>query len=131
METPAICEDVLPKTQITEATMKSQVQKDKGKKIKESTEQRIVAEGKHVIKTRKRRKLVLPDTSPSSEIDTRSKKPVTKAVPKASKLKTHTGKEIKDKALRKGKVVEPLQEEILEILSSKDHQTQEVDVQPD
>ena len=59
--------------------------------------------------TRKRRKLVIPDTSPSLEIDTRSKKPVTKAIPKASKLKSHTGKEIKDKPLRKGKVVEPLQ----------------------
>jgi hypothetical protein len=73
--------------------------------------------------TRKRRKLVLPDTSPSSEIDTRSKNPITKVVPKASKLKTHIGKELKDKSLRKGKVVEPLQEERLEILSSKDHQT--------
>ena len=76
--------------------------------------------------TRKRRKLVLHDTSPSSDIDTRSKKPITKAIPKAYKLKTHIGKEVKDKALRKGKVVEPLQEESLEILSSEDNQ--EVDV---
>ena len=53
--------------------------------------------------TRKRMKLVLPDTSPSSEIDTRSKKHVTKAIPKASKLKSHTGEELKAKALRKGK----------------------------
>ena len=58
--------------------------------------------------TRKRRKLVLPDTSPSLEINTRSKKPITKAIPKAYKLKTHTEKELKDKALNKVKVVEPL-----------------------
>ena len=90
--------------------------------MKENTEQRIVAEGKHVVMRRKRRKLILPDTSTSSEIDTRSKKPITKAIPKDYKLKTHTGKELKDKALRKGKVVEPLQEESLEILSSEDYQ---------
>ena len=66
------------------------------------------AEGQHVIMTRKRWTLVLPDTSPSSEIDTRSRKHVTKAIPKASKLKSHIGKELKDKAQRKGKVVEPL-----------------------
>ena len=100
METPATCEDVLPKAQNTEAAMRSQVQKDKGKKkMKESTEHRIVAEGKHVVMTRKRRKLVLLDTSPSLEIDTRSKKLVTKVVPKASKLKNHIGKELKDKDL--------------------------------
>ena len=58
--------------------------------MKECVEQIIVAEGKHIVMTRKRRKLVLPDTSPSSEIDTRSKNPITKVVPKASKLKTHT-----------------------------------------
>ena len=67
--------------------------------------------------TRKRRKLILPDTSPSSEIDARSKNPITKAIPKASKLKSYKGKEPKFKALRKGKAVDPLQEEILEILS--------------
>ena len=81
--------------------------------------------------TRKRRKLVLPDIYPLSEIDTRSKKPVTKVIPKASKLKYHTRKELRDKALSKGKVVEPLQEESLEILSSEDHQTQEADLQLD
>ena len=90
--------------------------------MKENIEQRIVAKGKHVVMTRKRRKLVLLDTSPSSEIDTRSKKPITKVIPKASKLKTHSRKELKDKAQRKGKVVEPMQEESLEILSSEDHQ---------
>ena len=37
METPAICEDVLLETQITKDSMKSQVQKDKGKR-KEGTE---------------------------------------------------------------------------------------------
>ena len=58
--------------------------------------------------TRKRRKLILPDTYPSSEIDARSKKPVTKAIPKTSKLKYYKGKEPKAKALRKGKDVEPL-----------------------
>ena len=78
--------------------------------------------------TRKRRKLVLPDTSPSSEIDIRSKNHVTKVSPKASKLKTHTGKELKDEALRKGKDVEPLQLGSFQILSSEDHQTQEIDV---
>ena len=81
--------------------------------------------------TRKRRKLVLHDTSPSSEIDTRSKNPVTKVIPKASRLKSHIVKELKDKALRKGKAIEPLQEESLEILSSEDHQNQEADLQPD
>ena len=81
--------------------------------------------------TRKRRKLVLLDTSPSSEIDARSKKPVTKAIPKASKLKSHKGKELKARALRKGKVVEPLQEESLEILSLEDHRAQEAYMQPD
>jgi hypothetical protein len=132
METSATCEDVLPKAQNIEVAIKTQVHKDKGKKKrKENTEQRIVAEGQHVVMTRKRRKLVLSETSPSSEIDTRSKKPVTRTIPKASKLKTHIGKELKDKALRKGKVVEPLQEESLEILSSKDHQTQETNVHLD
>lgn len=132
VETPVTCEDALPQAQNTEAAMKSQVQKDKGKKkMNECTEHRIAVEGQHIVMTRKRRKLILPDTSPSSEIDTKSKKPVTKAIPKASKLKTHTRKELKDKALRKGKAVEPLQEESLEILSSEYHQTQETYVQPD
>lgn len=84
VETPAICEKVLPNTQITGDAMKSQVQKDKGKR-KKCSEKKTIAEGKHVIMTRKRRKLMLPDTSPSSEIDARSKKPITKAIPKASK----------------------------------------------
>ena len=95
--------------------MRSQVQKDKGKR-KEGTEHKIVVEGKHVIMTRKRRKIILPSTSPSSEIDARRKNPSTKAISKASKLKYYKGKELKAKALRKGKVVEPLQEESLEIL---------------
>lgn len=122
MEIPTTCEDVLLKAHNTTTTIKSQVQKDKRKKMKESTEQRIATEGQHVVMKRKR-KLVLPNTSPYSEIDTRIKNTITKAIPKASKLKTHTGKELKDKALRKGKVIEPLEEESLEILSSKDHQT--------
>ena len=104
--------------------MKSQVQKDKGKRNK-SSEQKIVGEGKHVIMTRKRRKLILLDTSPSSEIDARSKNPIKKAIPKASKLKYYKGKEPKVKSLWKGKVVEPLQEESLEIISLEDHQAQE------
>ena len=78
--------------------------------------------------TRKRRKLILPDTSPSSEIDARSKKPITKAISKDCKLKYYKGKEPKVKDLRNGKVVEPLQEESLKILSSEDHQAQEEDL---
>ena len=101
--------------------MKSQVQKDKGKR-NEGTEQKSVVEAQHVIMTRKRRKLILLDTSPSSEIDARSKNPITKAIPKASKLKSYKGKEPKLKALRKGKDVEPLQEENPEIPSSEYHQ---------
>ena len=67
--------------------------------------------------------LVLLDTSPFSEIDARSKNLVTKAIRKASKLKSHTEKELKAKALRKWKAIYPLQEKCLEILSSDDHPT--------
>lgn len=130
VETPAICEEALPNIQITEVAMKSQAQKHKGK-MKEDTKNKIVAEGHHVIMTRKRWKLILPDTSPSLEIDARSKKPVTKDISKAFNLKSHKGKEFKARALRKGKVVEPLQKESLEILSSEDHQDQEANMQPD
>lgn len=92
VETLAICEEVLPNTQITEAAMKSQVQKDKGKR-KEGTD----VERKHIIMTRKRRKLILPDTSPYSEIDVRSKKLFTKAMPKASKFKFHKKRNLRPK----------------------------------
>ena len=81
--------------------------------------------------TRKRRKITLPDTPPSLEIDARSKKPVTKVIPKASKLKSSKGKEPKAKYLGKGKTIEPLQEENPEITSSEDHQAQEANMQPD
>ena len=107
VETPAICEKVLPNTWIAGTAMKSQVQKDKGKR-KKGSEQKTTVEGHHVIMTSQRRKLILPDTSPSSEIDARSKNHVTKAIPKTSKLKSYKGKEPKAKALRKGKVVELL-----------------------
>ena len=80
---------------------------------------------------RKRRKLILPDTFPSSKIDARSKNPVTKAIHKSSKLKSHKGKELKEKTLRKGKDVEPLQEESLEILSLEYYQAQEANMQLD
>ena len=45
-------------------------------------------------------------------------------------MKSYKGKEPKAKALRKGKVVEPLQEENPEIPNSKDHQAQEADLHP-
>ena len=99
--------------------------------MKESVEQRIVVEGQHVVMTRNRRKIVLPNTSPSSKIDIRSKNPDTKVIRKDSKLKSHTEKELKDKVLRKAKVVELLQEESLEILSLEDHQNQKEYLQPD
>ena len=103
---------------------------DKGKR-KKGSEHKTIVEGQDVIMTRKRRKLILPDTSPSSEIDARSKKPVPKAIPKASKLKYYIGKEFKARVLKKDKAIEPLQEQSLEILSSEDHQAQEVDMHPD
>lgn len=67
-----------------------------------------VAGGQLANSSKKRRKLILSDASPSSEEKAGTKQPIVKTSSKPAKAKSHRGERTKANTLEKGKAKEPL-----------------------
>ena len=108
----------------------SQTKLDKGKQ-KILPEPKSLVGGKLANLNKKRRYLILPDTSPSSEEEARTRQPAVKATLKPTKVKSDRDKGTKFKTLEKGKAKEPLQEGIPNPPSTKVNLPHEADVHPE
>ena len=84
-----------------------QTRSDKGKD-KILPESKSAAGGQLANSSKKRRKLILSDASPSSEEKARTRQPAVKASSKPTKVKFDRGKRTKGNILEKGKAKEPL-----------------------
>ena len=71
-------------------------------------ESKSVAGGQLANSSKKRRKMILSDASPSSEEKVGTRQPVVKASSKPAKVKYDRDKKTKAKTLEKGKAKEPL-----------------------